>query len=401
MAMSLRCTVALVAAGLAAPAFAAPAKHPAPAGEAHERTAGLEERLAHLEAELARRPLDVSAYQLPEKLDLCGERIDLSDPVVRERMEQDFYLMLGDRAQVVLWVKRARRFFPAVDAETKAQDTCSDLRYLAVIESGLRPAVASRASAVGWWQFMAPTARAYGLDVDGVWDDRADLQAATHASVSFLKDLHDQFGSWSLAFAAYNTGPGRLQNAIDAQGTKDYWHLDLVSEAEHYVPRIAAAKAIFENLEGYGFAINVADGYAPEATAQVDVSAARTVPLPDVARRSGVPVYDLRRLNPQLAGDVLPGDRKVAVRVPKGSEGRFLDAIQALAADAKPERRVATRAADRGRPAEKPKHYTVQAGDSLWDIAQAHEVTIQDLRKWNSLGSRDVLKPGQRIVVRR
>ncbi|MCA9546874.1 MAG: transglycosylase SLT domain-containing protein, partial [Myxococcales bacterium] len=130
----------------------------------------LEARVARLEAALAQRPMDVGAYDLPERLTFCGQPVDLDDPWIRERMEKELLLVLGDRAQVALWTKRARRIFPVVEREAKALGTCDDLKYLAVVESGLRPAVTSRASAKGYWQFMAGTARQYGLDVSRTWD---------------------------------------------------------------------------------------------------------------------------------------------------------------------------------------------------------------------------------------
>ncbi len=401
---AMRFAIPLLVAGLSGAAWAAPKGAARSEAKAPDRVAALEQRLERLEAELARRPRDISAYSLPEKLELCGQTIDLTNPDVRERMEHAFYLMLGDRAQVVLWTKRARRFFPVVDAETKRQNVCRDVRYLAVIESGLRPGVTSHASAHGWWQFMSATGRAYGLDIDGHWDERADLEASTRASVRYLSDLHRQFGDWHLAFAAYNTGPGRLQNAIEAQGAKDFWRLDLITEAERYVPRMAAAKVILENLEHYGFAIDVDDGWAPEpvAAVEVEVPGGRQGIL-DVARRSGIDYRDLRRLNPELGGDALPSGRTIVLEVPKGKEASLRAAI--ANGEARGERREPSRTAKRADSPKgtsaKAKHYTVRAGDSLWGIAKAHSVSIDELRRWNGLGRKDALKAGQRIVVKR
>lgn len=396
---------ALVVAGALLPPEAAPAKDRAKGGRGGvaQRLARLEARLGELEAELAERPRDVSSYRLPDRVELCGHRIDLDDPDVRERLEHAFYLMVADRAQVVLWIKRARRVFPVIDAEVKKQGVCPDLRYLAIIESGLRPAVTSSASAHGWWQFMAATGRAYGLDIDEVWDQRADLEASTRAGVGYLRDLHARFGDWLLAFAAYNTGPTRLDRSIEAQGTRDYWRLDLFTEAERYVPRIAAAKIIFENLERYDFRIGIEDGYAPvrPGYVKIDLPAGRSVAVLDAARKSGIPVRTLKRLNPELQADVLPTGRPVVIEVPRGREPQFREAVAALAREAVAKRPTRSKRASRRASRRRVRHYTVRAGDSLWDIAQATDASVEDLRRWNGLGNRDVIHPGQKIIVRR
>ncbi|MEE2787583.1 MAG: lytic transglycosylase domain-containing protein, partial [Myxococcota bacterium] len=216
----------------------------------------LEAKLEQLQRELEHRPRDVSTYRLPKTLKFCGTKIDLENPVIRDRLEHEFYLILGDRAQVVLWARRAQRVFPPMERTIKRRKMCDDLKYVAVAESGLRPAVTSHASAKGWWQFMAPTARDFGLKVGRSWDERADLGQSTSAGLRYLEELRNQFGTWPLALAAYNTGPGRLRRAIKDQGIKDYWRLMLINEAERYVPRIVMIKEVLGNAERYGFHLN-------------------------------------------------------------------------------------------------------------------------------------------------
>lgn len=405
--MSKRNTRALTSIGLAlallSPAGALAAdKHKAKAREPAGDLAAMEKRLARLEAELARRPKDVSAYGLPDTVEFCGKRVDLTDLDVRERMERELYVILGDRAQVVLWLKRARRVFPVVDRVTKAQGTCADLKYLAVVESGLRPGVTSRAAAHGWWQFLGPTAKDYGLSVDAGWDQRADLKASTEASVKYLVDLHERFGDWALAMAAYNTGLGRMQRSMDAQGQTDFWALDLFTEAERYVPRIIAVKTVFEDLQGYGFQMDVEDGWAPEPAGHVKLSVPSgvTVRVLDAARGSGITYRTLRRLNPMLAGDHFATGREMRVRVPKGQEQALRDwmteAVRAEQSKGAVAKRSARRPTKRG-----AKKYTIRRGDSLWSVATSHEVSVSDLRSWNGLSGKSVLKPGQTLLIRR
>ncbi|MCA9538857.1 MAG: transglycosylase SLT domain-containing protein [Myxococcales bacterium] len=418
----------LLAAALAMLALGGPAQAKKKA-ESTDRVSTLEARLDALEAELARRPRDVSAYALPDEVGFCGEAINLGDPEVRERMEREFYLVLGDRAQVVLWIKRARSVFPIIEREAKALSTCADLKYLAVVESGLRPGVTSRAAAKGWWQFMSGTGKQYGLDIDRTWDQRADLGHATRAGLSYLKDLRGQFGSWPLAMAGYNTGPGRLRRAQEEQGQTDFWELDLYDEAERYVPRVIAIKTVMEHLDAYGFQLGIEDGWEPEQRGfvKVEVPRGHSIEVLAAARGSGIPYRTLRRMNPEMGAEVLPDGREVVIEVPQGKERQLRDwmteemARQTKLAKSprKPQTRarssrtakrseskgrgVASRATTKKRSrarAPRAKHYAVQPGDSLWSIAHKHDISIADLRTWNRLGSKDVLHPGQKLVVR-
>lgn len=426
----MRRTTALAPATLAvallgAPAFAGPAGG---ATAAPDRLAELEQRLADLEARVAQSPKDVGAYTLPDEIDFCGEPVDLDAPGIRERMEKEFYLVLGDRAQVVLWTKRARRVFPTIEKEAEALGTCADLKYLAVIESGLRPAVTSRASARGWWQFMSGTGKQYGLDVDRAWDQRADLGHATRAGLTYLETLHGKFGTWPLAMAAYNTGPGRLERSQEAQGLEDFWQLDLYTEAERYVPRAIAVKLVMENLEHYGFQLGVEDGWAPQPKGYVKVRIPRGHDLEviEAARKSGIPYRTLREFNPELGTDVFPSGREIVLEVPQGKEaalrtwmtGEIARLDKLAQAPKKPRKRSRSKAksssskrgkgvASSGGKARTAKRgtsrrtYKVRPGDSLWSIAQAHACSVKDLRAWNALGNKSVLRPGQKLVVRR
>ncbi len=376
---------------------------PAEAGDTEARIQALESRIMHLESELARRPLDISSYHLPDTVELCGQKIRTDDPDIRERLERELYLVLGDREQVVLWTKRARRVFPAIEAEVAKAGTCADVRYLAVIESGLRAGVTSHANAHGYWQFMSPTARDYGLSVDGGWDERADLAASTRAGVKYLADLTRSFdGDWALGMAAYNTGPGRLRNAMEAQGRKDFWRLDLIDEAERYVPRVLAAKIVMSDLQGFGFDLEVADGYAPEPVERITLRlGGRTPTLLETARQVGIDYRTLRRLNPGLTDSDLPSNRTFVLIVPEGKG----DAARQLAGR-EPERSTETRTA-RVEPvratggSEKGRTHVVQKGDSLGSIAARHKVSVDELRKWNRIGRKEAIRQGQKLIVRR
>jgi membrane-bound lytic murein transglycosylase D len=126
----------------------------------------------------------------------------------------------------------------------KAHDVPPGFLYLALVESGMDPEARSSADAVGLWQFMPSTGREYGLRIEDGMDDRTDERLATLAAGRYLRDLFDDFGSWELAAAAYNAGPGRVQRAMDSSGTDDFWGLvegkHLPPETRAYVPKFIA-----------------------------------------------------------------------------------------------------------------------------------------------------------------
>ncbi len=401
--MIQRTSLLLAVALLSSPALA---KKPS---KGEREAATLEARIARLEAAMRQRPRDVSDYRLPQTIDFCGEKFDTTAPRVRERFERELLLILGRRHQVVLWARRAHGVFPVVEAEAKRLGACADLKYVAVIESGLRPAATSRASAKGWWQFMSGTGAQYGLDVSRDWDQRGDLVASSRAGLTYLRALREQFGSWPLALAAYNTGPGRVKRVIKQQGTDDFWRLDLYTEAERYVPRTLAIKAVLDDLPRYGFHLDASDGWSLDARGYVKtrIPKGRKVGVLAAARGSGIDYRDLRELNPELGADLLPTGREVVLEVPAGKEralrgwlAKELARAPAPRTARKAKKRKSKRTARKSKKRKSKRSYTIQSGDSLWSIAQQQKVTIGDLRRWNRLGRRSILKPGQKLRLR-
>ena len=132
-----------------------------------------------------------------------------------------------------------------------------DLAYIAIIESGLAPKARSHASAVGYWQFIKPTAERYGLKVNWWVDERMDFYRSTDAATNYLNDLYGMFGSWYLAASAYNMGETRLKRLIKKHKTKNFWILSkkkgFPKETREYVPKLIATVLIAKAPKLYGF----------------------------------------------------------------------------------------------------------------------------------------------------
>lgn len=165
------------------------------------------------------------------------------------------------RGSFATYLDRMTRYEPMISRKLAERDMPQGLIYLAMIESGFNPTAKSRVAATGLWQFMRATGKEYGLTVTGRVDERKNPVRATDAALEYLSDLHDRFGSWYLAAAAYNTGQGRVSRVLKQvtgkkKGTDaDYYRIAhrLPKETREYVPKMIAAARIGSNPQRYGF----------------------------------------------------------------------------------------------------------------------------------------------------
>lgn len=246
----------------------------------------------------------ISNLTLPETLELCGERIPLEIPEVRERAEREFYLLLQQPGQVILYLKRSGRYFPMYERIIKEYNMPDDIKYLSVAESALYQARSAK-DAVGLWQFIEGTARAYGLRVDKDVDERRHPEKSTRAAMRYLQRSYERFKSWLIAFAAYNMGVEGIANNLDFQGTNNYFDLFLNEETSRYIFRVAIIKEIMQNPEKYGFKIPAWERYKPDRTRKIKVSTA--IPnLAEWAKSIGTTYKDVKIYNPWILGRSLP-----------------------------------------------------------------------------------------------
>ncbi|MCX7908794.1 MAG: lytic transglycosylase domain-containing protein [Ignavibacteria bacterium] len=243
-------------------------------------------------------------YQLPERLDFCGEPIPLHDAITRERAEREFFINLQSPGQIILYIKRSGRFFPIFDSIFKKYNIPDDIKYLAVAESGLQIAMSPK-SAYGIWQFIPSTAKDYGLQVDDYIDERLNIYKATHAACKYLKRAYEVFGSWTLAAAAYNMGFSNLSDNIDFQNNKNFYQLFLNEETSRYIFRIAIIKEILVNHRKYGFEIPKNEIYQPFKVKQV-VWDGEIQNLAEWAKAQGTSYFWVKTLNPWILKRSLP-----------------------------------------------------------------------------------------------
>lgn len=219
------------------------------------------------------------------------------------------------------WLERSARYAPYIQDELARHNLPQDLLYVAMIESGFFPRAKSHAGAVGLWQFIAPTAKRYGLKIEWWIDERKNFTKATKAAIRYKKDLYSMFKSWHLVSASYNTGENRIHRLIRKHKTTSFWELaqmqTLPKETMNYVPKIIAATLIAKSPALYGFTdLNYNIPYKFE---QIEVPGGTN--LENLAQYIGVKQRYLKDLNPDLVKGLIPREvEKHQIKIPIGSK---------------------------------------------------------------------------------
>jgi membrane-bound lytic murein transglycosylase D len=335
---------------------------------------------------LKSKHLDTAGVNLPQSIGLCNEPIPLESPSVWEKLDREFTIAVWDRPQVILWLKRAGRYFPYLEKKLAEQGLPDDLKYLAVAESALITGIRSSKGAMGLWQLMAATGREYGLRKNQMIDERLDLERATDAALDYFKHLRDTFASWTLVLAAYNCGEYYLKKAINKQKVEDFYSLNLPSETERFIFRITAIKIIMENPQRYGYQLEEEQIYQPLEYDTVQVNIDKQLHLTYVAAAIGSEYRVLKELNPHILGHQLPTGQ-YSIKVPPGFESRLTEALRQL--DDKSSREVAELS---------PNHYVVKAGDTLSHISRRTGIPVTTLKELNNIRGSS-LSVGQRLQL--
>lgn len=312
------------------------------------------------------------------------------------------YFTVRDRGYTKLMIQRMNVYFPLFEKYLKKHNLPLDLKYLAIVESGLNPRAMSRVGAAGLWQFMPATGRSFKLHQDWYIDERLDPEKATEAACLYLKQLHSIFGDWELALASYNAGPGNVRKAIRKSGYKDtFWEVFdyLPRETRSYVPQFIAIAYVMNYAEEHNFIDDKFD--YPMAVDTVLVS--QYVDLKTFADQINVCLEDLQNLNPELKKIAVPNEAKnYPLRVPADKYNFIANNRMALLdSAAKPgkeniemlAKNTSTNSNDRQKIV-----YKVRSGDVLGKIASKHSVNITDLRKWNNING-NLIRAGQNLTI--
>jgi len=326
----------------------------------------------------------IEATRISGPVSFCGEPVPLHETDVKESLEKELLIALNDSDNVILWLKRANRYFPYLENALKTQSMPDDLKYLVIAESSLKPTALSYKGAAGFWQFMESTAKKYQLQVNDAVDERRHFLLATDAALKYLKDLFSLFGSWTLAAAAYNMGEEALKTEMLLQKENNYYHLFLNEETQRYVFRILAAKMILSNPEKYGFSLAGGDLYAPLSYDVVEITIEEPVPIYLIAKAAGTHFKAIKDLNPHIKNYSLPAG-KHTLMIPKGSSKWFYERFEALHRKWLDDKKNLV--------------YTVQRGDNLSSIAQRFNVSVKAIILWNQITNPKSLSPGDKLFI--
>jgi len=354
--------------------------------------------------------------------------------------------------------KRARYYLYDIVEETGRRGIPAEIALLPIVESAFQPFAYSHGRAAGLWQFIPATGKRYGLRQSWWYDGRRDIHAATRAALDYLDTLRQHFdGDWLLALAAYNTGEGNVHRAIKRnrrQGKPaDFWSLDLPRETRNYVPRLLAVAAIVRDPQAFNLTLHDIDNapYFSKVTVDGQIDLALAADL------AGITLEHLYELNPAFNRWATDPDGPHYLLLPRDKAGAFMEKLAELPAEKRLRwvrheiksgetmggiaqkyhtslaliRKVnrlkgnniragrsltipvATRRLDRYAYSKEQRRaarqntprkgrkliYTTRSGDTLWDIAQQHDVGVHSLAKWNSMAPKDTLRSGQRLVI--
>ncbi|MCC8095642.1 MAG: transglycosylase SLT domain-containing protein [Tannerellaceae bacterium] len=290
-------------------------------------------------------------------------------------------------------------YFPIIEQVLDEHDLPIELKYLAIVESALNPTAISRVGAAGIWQFMLPTAKSYGLEINSLIDERRDPVKATHAACNYFKDMYAIYGDWNLVLASYNCGPGNINKAIRRSGGKtDFWDIYpyLPKETRSYVPLFIAANYIMN----YHCEHNICPVQTNLPLATDTIMVHQALHFEQVADLLQIEIEQLRALNPQYKRDIIPGNTQPSVlKLPAAQTYAFIEQedtvythrIEELLVNCLP-------ATEEGSPSSRREQIThiAKQGETLYTIADVYGVTAKEIRTWNGLSSNRVAS-GKRL----
>ena len=386
-------------------------------------------------------PSEVSSEGLLFDNDFEFELQNFSGPInaqltseVKRRIRQ--YLSHKSWMQNIL--ARKDLYFPTFEYVMAKYNVPKELKYLAVVESALNPNARSKAGAVGLWQLMKPTGRMLGLAINRTLDHRRDPIHSTEAAMKYLKGLYDEFDDWTLAIAAYNSGPGRVRKAIRLSGSRDFWKLKrfLPKETRNYVPAFIAVSYMINNYTAHGIEPKVFDD---ELRFTSVIKVYDYISFKELSEQVGISKSTIKTLNPAYLKSYIPkyasgnylvlpamamnkyldrlwsGDKEPKVDFIKLKSFESFKTIRSINAVERinpytPERIL--RLSESNLPeiigwlrrnqirSKSVRYYRLKRRESLKDLARSQKnITVKNLMEWNDISSSNPPKPGMLIKV--
>lgn len=399
-------------------------------------------------------PVENDPAQAQENNDLWvrlrqGYNLDLSVENDRIRVQRDWYARHPQYFTRV--TTRSERYLHYIIEQAEKRNMPLELALLPIVESAFDPFAYSHGHAAGPWQFIPSTGDYFGMERTWWQDQRRDILKSTNAALDYLQKLATRFdGDWLLALASYNAGGGTVSRAIrrneEAGKPTDFWNLSLPRETTAYVPKLLAIAQIVQDPESYGVTLHPIRNEPYFATVdtggQIDLAQAarladisveelyllnpsfnRWATSPDGPHRLLVPVDRAERFRTELASlpkdqrmrwaryEIRPGDNLGAIARKYRTTPQVLRSINKLKGNTIIAGRTllipgpSSGSSDAGRSADSPRqsrqqiNYTVQSGDTLWDIARQHSVGVKELAKWNNMAPGDNLSIGQSLAI--
>jgi membrane-bound lytic murein transglycosylase D len=324
--------------------------------------------------------LDNEYFVLPENLDVKKTEVPL---ILNKQVQNQIAYLAYRRPEIMTrWLERSAVYFPMMREIFEDEGVPLELIHLSMVESGLVPVAASRARAVGLWQFIQSTGAMYGLEVNWWIDERRDPVKSTRAAARHLRDLYEYWNDWHLALANYNVSTRRMRQSIQlAGGERDYWAIFpyLPRETRGYVPIYIAATLIATNPEDFGFEPKY--DAAPFRYEVVEIEG--SVDLNLLAEAAGLTTQELKSMNPELLRWATPpGTKPYPLKIPIGTKESFTTNYEKIPDSARKELLV----------------HKVSRGESVGLIASKYSVTVRDIFSSNE-GLTTTIHPGQEIII--
>lgn len=320
-------------------------------------------------------------------------------------------MYLGRPRQMAALRRLSEYYFPYFEDQLTTNGLPQELKYLAVIESALNSNIYSRVGAAGLWQFMPSTGKHYGLEVNSLIDERLDPYKSTKAACKMLRSLYRVYGDWNLAIASYNCGPGNVNRAIHRSGgKKDFWEIYpwLPAETRGYLPCFIAATFVLSYADEFGF--------CPEELVEETKLTHKQQLMPlltdtvmtdkrqhfrQTADVVGIPIEELRKLNPQYMKDIIPGGKNYPLVLPVELVGAYID-LQDTIVRYMADSLINNRREEIKQALVTPNARThkVKKGDTLGSIAKRYHCTVKQLQKWNGLKGTNI-RVGQVLKIQK